>query len=118
MQLYLGYELLLQGLDHCHRLEELSLENNCICKIEGVSKLTQLRRLSVGKNYITSLENTGLHFLTHLHYLALDNNKVSSIIGLQSMTSLVELYVGNNQISNIRDVFHLKVSHKSYIHSP
>ena len=97
-------------MDHCYRLEELSLENNCIAKLEGVSKLTQLRRLSVGKNYITSLENTGLHFLVHLHYLSLDNNKISSIVGLQSMTSLVELYVGNNQVANIRDVFHLKVS--------
>lgn len=99
-----------KGFDHCMKLQELSLENNCISKLEGISKLTQLKRLCLGNNLISTLENTGIHYLVQLTYLSLEGNRLSSLLGLQKMSTLVELYVGNNIISSVREIFYLKVS--------
>lgn len=93
-------------------MEELSLQDNCICRIEGISKLTQLRRLSLGNNCIVSIENTGLQCLSSLHYLSLENNLISSLMGIQKLSTLVEFYIGNNKITNMREVFYLKVNNK------
>lgn len=92
------------------RLEELSLDNNCISRLEGISKLTQLRRLCLACNFISTLENSGIHYLGHLTYLSLEGNRLSSLLGLQKMSTLVELYVGNNLICSVREIFYLKVS--------
>lgn len=100
-----------KGFDHCVKLQELSLENNCISKLEGISKLTQLKRLCLGNNLISTLENTGIHYLVQLTYLSLEGNRLSSLLGLQKMSTLVELYVGNNIISSVREIFYLKVSY-------
>ncbi len=99
----------LQGLDNCVKLEELSFENNCLTKIDGLVRLTHLRRLSLGHNYITSLDDGVLERLTQLQYLSLENNTITSLAGLQRLSSLIELYLANNDIANIREVFYLKV---------
>ena len=85
------------------------MENNCIAKLEGLAKLSHLRRFSAGHNYIPTLEGTGIHCLSLLSYLSLENNVLTSLSGLQKMNSLVELYVGNNKIASVREVFYLKV---------
>ena len=64
-----------QGLDLCQNLEELSLEHNCITRIEGISKLTNLVTLMLGHNYIQSLENSGLDKLLNLQYLSIESNR-------------------------------------------
>ena len=97
-------------MEQCQRLEELSLEHNCITKFEGVSCLKNLRRLSLGHNYISSVESSGLDHLHHLHYLSLDGNKISTLLGLQRAHALVEIYLANNKIENLREIFYLKVS--------
>ena len=89
-------------------LEELSLEHNCITKLEGLTRLVRLRRLSLGHNYISSLDGSAIEHLQQLQYLSMENNKVSGLFGVQKTTSLVELYLGNNNIDNIREVFYLK----------
>jgi len=91
-------------------MEELSLENNCISRLEGISNLVHLRRLSVGNNYLSAVDTAGLHCLTHLHYLSMENNCLVSLAGLQKVNSLVEVYIGNNLICNVREVFFLKVT--------
>ena len=66
--------------------------------------------MSLGNNYIQTLEGTGLENLHHLQYLSIESNNISSLYGLQRMAALTELYVGNNNIQNIREVFYLKVT--------
>ena len=98
----------MQGLDGCSNLEELSLEHNCITRIEGLSRLTKLKHLSLGHNYITALDSTTLSNLSQLQYLCMENNKIPSLLGIQKLASLMELYMGNNTIDNVREVFYLK----------
>lgn len=98
-----------QGLDNCRKLEDLSLNNNCISRLEGLDKLTHLSRLSLAHNQLTTIDTGVLANLPQLLYLALDNNRLAYLSGLQHVQSLIELYIGNNMISNIRDIFYLKV---------
>uniref|UniRef100_H2Z1T9 Uncharacterized protein n=1 Tax=Ciona savignyi TaxID=51511 RepID=H2Z1T9_CIOSA len=77
-------------------------------KLDGLTKLTQLRYLDLTSNYLSSLESFGFDKLPQLNYLSLENNRISSFKGMSGATSLVELYLGNNRVSNIREVFHLK----------
>ena len=98
-----------QGLENCTKLEDLSLDDNCISRLDGLGKLTRLRRLSLAHNQLTSLDTGTLAFLPHLIYLAVDDNHLTSLAGLQQAQSLVELYIGNNIITNIREIFLLKV---------
>ena len=101
--------VLQQGLENCTKLEDLSLDDNCISRLDGLGKLTRLRRLSLAHNQLTSLDTGTLAFLPHLIYLAVDDNHLTSLAGLQQAQSLVELYIGNNIITNIREIFLLKV---------
>ena len=91
-------------------IEELSLEHNCITKIENISKLTKLKRLTLGHNYLSSLDGCGLDKLTQLQYISVESNRLKSLLGLQRNTALIEVYAGNNLIENVREVFYLKVS--------
>ena len=108
---------------------------SCVFSSVGLSKLTNLKRLDIAYNDITSLEVNTMENLTHLEYLSVENNSIVSIQGLkasQSITlhyknvycckittyfwiifqkccSLQELFAGNNQVSNTREIFYLKV---------
>lgn len=98
-----------QGLECCSRLEEVSLENNCITKLDGLGKLSHLIRLSLAQNYVTSVDGAMLQHLTSLAYLSLENNLMTCLSGLQRLTALMELYMGNNQVASIREAYFLKV---------
>ena len=106
----LDYYLFFQGLENCCNLLELSLENNCILKLDGISKLHKLQRLNVSNNYISFMDPSVLNHMKDLVYIAMENNRLTSLLGLQRVESLVELYVGNNFISNVREIFCLKVT--------
>ena len=86
------------------------MENNCITKLEGVSCLKNLQRLSVDHNYISSVEFSGLDHLHQLCYLSLNGNRICSLLGIQRVHALVEIYLANNKIENLREIFYLKVS--------
>ena len=96
-----------QGLDSCTKLEELSLERNCIKRLEGFGQLIRLRRLSIGYNCIGTID--GLEQLVQLQYLSLESNAIATLTGLQKLIGLSELYANNNLVHNIREVFCLKV---------
>ena len=90
-------------------MEELSLEDNCISKLEGLHSLKNLQKLSLGHNFISTVESSGLEHLPSLVYLSLDCNRITTLAGLQKLQSLAELYVANNRIETLREVFYLKV---------
>jgi Leucine-rich repeat (LRR) protein len=59
-------------------LEELSMANNQILSLDGISQLTKLRRLNLSFNKITSIESHLVN-LTYLEYLELGKNFISNI---------------------------------------
>lgn len=96
------------------KLEELSVANNFLSSLDGIEALTSLRRLNAAKNEITDFEGQILTSLTRLTYLAIDHNRLHGLAKLGRCSTLIELYAGNNLIRNIRDIFHLKVTQKTF----
>ena len=98
-----------QGLEHCAKLQELSLDDNRIRRIEGATHWPQLRRFSLAGNFISCVDDSGLDGLAQLQHLSLENNCITSMSAFQRMSALSELYLSNNLVDNARDVFYLKV---------
>ncbi|NXK49459.1 LRRC9 protein, partial [Chauna torquata] len=100
----------IEGLESCLNLEELTLDENCISTLDGISKLTKLTRLSVNNNHLTSLKRHVFENLSHLHYISAENNSITSLVGLKKTYSLIELYISNNCVSTNQEIHHLKVN--------
>ena len=98
-----------QGLQQCSKLEELSLDNNSIQKIECIIRWPLLHRLSLADNFISDVGDSGLDALARLQYLSLANNRIKSLAGFQQIPTLSELYLSNNLVDTARNVFWLKV---------
>ena len=94
-------------------LEELSLEDNRIIKLENLAPLVLLSKLDLGKNKIARVE--GIETLGLLTQLSLEDNEITSLTGLGKLTSLMELYIGNNRISQVKEVQQLKALPKLII---
>lgn len=103
------FKIFFKGLDSCIQLQELSLTNNCIAHLEGLSKLSCIQKLDLSHNCLTSIDTGVLANMLSLASLSLESNRLTSLAGLQKCNALTELYIGNNTISNIREVFLLKV---------
>ncbi|XP_069772401.1 leucine-rich repeat-containing protein 9 isoform X3 [Narcine bancroftii] len=87
----------LEGLDHCLKLEELSLEHNFITKLEEFNKISSLR---------------GLQKLYTLTELYLGNNHISSnceVYQLKGMENLVILDIYGNPLVTKQEQYRLFV---------
>ncbi len=77
-----------------------------IKKIDGLDKLTNLRKLYLNFNQITKIN--GLETLVNLNSLHLQNNNISKLRKLKSNPNLKSLQVFDNQISEIDGLEELK----------
>ncbi|XP_038998896.1 protein phosphatase 1 regulatory inhibitor subunit PPP1R7 homolog [Hibiscus syriacus] len=89
----------MRGLEECIALEEIYLSHNGISKMEGLSKLVNLRVLDVSTNKLTSVDD--IQNLTRLEDLWLNDNKIESLDGLAEAVSgsrekLTTIYLENN----------------------
>lgn len=113
----------MEDLSGAVNLEELWLGKNKIEKIQGLEKMTKLRRLDVQSNRLTNIEGLEIQrttleelFLAHngiaddgiqglkiaftkLNVLDLSRNQLTTLKDLAHLTSLEELWVSGNQIS-------------------
>ena len=82
---------------------ELSMQNNKIGIIEGLTSLTKLRKLNLSFNMIKKLE--GIMTLQLLEFLELGKNQIESVEALQSpntkLVFLTELYLYMNKIKSL-----------------
>ncbi|XP_029499370.1 centrosomal protein of 97 kDa-like isoform X1 [Oncorhynchus nerka] len=92
-------------LDHLERsqgLQQLSVVGNCLVRMMGVCRLTELRVLNLPNNSIGYIE--GLRDLPHLEWLNLAGNNIKVIEQLNNCVALQHLDLSDNNISNIGDV--------------
>ncbi|XP_015240868.1 PREDICTED: centrosomal protein of 97 kDa [Cyprinodon variegatus] len=92
-------------LDHLERspsLQQLSVANNRLVRMMGVSQLRELRVLNLPNNSIGYIE--GLRDLPHLTWLNLSGNNIKVIEQLNSCVSLQHLDLSDNNISTIGDL--------------
>ena len=82
-------------------LKMLSLSNNELTNLEGISNLTNLEYLDLGKNNLTSLPEA-ISNLTNLGVLNLANNELTSIPeGISNLTNLTWLYLSSNNLTTL-----------------
>ncbi|KAB2034986.1 hypothetical protein ES319_D04G121200v1 [Gossypium barbadense] len=90
------------GLEECNALEEIYLSHNGIAKMEGLSKLVNLRVLDVSSNKLTSVDD--IQNLTRLEDLWLNDNRIESLEDIAegvsgSREKLTTIYLENNPYS-------------------
>ena len=83
-------------------LEVLNFNKNDIKKIDGLGRLTKLRKLLLGYNSVKKIENIGN--LVNLEYLDLDKNDIKNLENLDKNVSLKNLLLSNNGIKKIENL--------------
>ena len=96
----------LTGLEKCHSLALLNLENNEISDIKALAELDNLQSLNLAKNKIKDIGP--LEKLVRLQLLDLSNNEVSDLKPLAKMDNMRSLYLSSNKITDIAPVAELK----------
>ncbi|CAG5865737.1 unnamed protein product [Menidia menidia] len=92
-------------LDHLEQspsLQQLSVANNRLVRMMGVSRLMELRVLNLPNNSIGYIE--GLRDLPNLKWLNLSGNNIKVIEQLNNCVSLQHLDLSDNNISTIGDL--------------
>mgnify|MGYP004458198385 CR=1 FL=1 len=78
-------------------ITELSCDHHNIKSIKGINKLTNLTKLNVSYNYLTTLDVSKNTSLTELYA---DNNSLTTL-DVSKNTSLTKLYINNNEITEL-----------------
>ena len=78
-------------------ITELSCDHHNIKSIKGINKLTNLTKLNVSYNSLTTLDVSKNTFLTELYA---DNNSLTSL-DVSKNTSLTKLYINNNELTEL-----------------
>lgn len=95
----------IEDLSRLTLLEDLNLESNRIKIIENLDKCFFLKKLNLAKNQIKKIQ--GLSELINLTQLSLEDNQISTLSGIKTCTSVMELYLNDNIVSNMREVWNL-----------
>lgn len=92
-------------------LKRLSVQQNRVTRLQGLTAMPNLEELYLSHNgitwsdeeHVTAEEATlgGLQHLTALHTLDLASNHVTTLQGLQCMTALVDLWLNDNQLEHV-----------------
>jgi internalin A len=83
------------------KVTELDLSGNQLTEVpKGLEKLTQLTRLWLSQNKLTSVK--GLEKLTKLEHLYIYDNQLTDVKGLEKLTKLTELDLGNNKLTDVK----------------
>ncbi|XP_032423212.1 centrosomal protein of 97 kDa [Xiphophorus hellerii] len=104
----------LDHLERCPSLQQLSVANNRLVRMMGVSQLRELRVLNLPNNSIGYIE--GLRDLSHLTWLNLSGNNIKVIEQLNSCVSLQHLDLSDNNISSIGDLTKLETLKTLLLH--
>jgi Leucine-rich repeat (LRR) protein len=97
-----------EGLEFCHKLEEITLDNNYLSHSPSLCHYPNLQWLSIANNQLSSLPLSSSS-LSSLTYLNISCNYIKSINGMESLTALQEFYASHNQIESLRQLFVLKL---------
>ena len=83
------------------KVDLLNLSENQLTEVpKGLEKLTQLERLALWKNKLTTVK--GLEKLTQLTELHLNDNRLSNVKGLENLTQLETLNLRDNQLTDVK----------------
>jgi Leucine-rich repeat (LRR) protein len=88
-----------KGLKKLTQLQKLVLANNKLTSVKGLEKLTKLEHLNLTRNQLTSVK--GLEKLNQLKILYLYDNQLTDVTGLEKLTQLQKLFLDGNQLTDV-----------------
>jgi len=103
----------IEGLEKLTSLKKLDLSINNITEIKGLEKLTNLINLNLSINNISEIK--GLENLRNLRFLRLTNNNITEINGLENLTNLMTLFLDMNKITEIKGLTKLTKLNAIYL---
>ncbi len=89
----------LEGLQHCHSILDIDLENNEISDCSPLRDLKLVQKLTLSGNKIETIEP--LKELTSLQYLDVSRNNIQDLEPIRAMRNLRSLYFEENQIRSL-----------------
>lgn len=89
----------LKGMSALPRLLYLCLDNNHLQSLSGIQQFTGLNTLVAKNNQLTSL--AGIHFLPLLRALEVNGNELTSLEGIDQCRNLETLVVAHNQLTSL-----------------
>ncbi|XP_070568544.1 serine-rich adhesin for platelets-like isoform X2 [Ptychodera flava] len=95
----------IENLECYESLQQLSISNNRLVRMNGVARLHTLRVLNLPNNSIQSIE--GLRELFDLEWLNLSGNSIKNIENLSTNLRLRHLDLSDNSIATISDISNL-----------
>ncbi|XP_077977654.1 uncharacterized protein LOC144433219 [Glandiceps talaboti] len=95
----------IENLECYESLQQLSIANNRLVRMNGVARLRTLRVLNLPNNSIQFIE--GLRELFDLEWLNLSGNSIKNIENLSTNFRLTHLDLSDNSISSISDISNL-----------
>jgi protein phosphatase 1 regulatory subunit 7 len=101
-ELWLGKNKISQIKGLSPNLTRLSLQDNLITKMEGLSLLSKLTELYLSENGIKKME--GLDVLTHLVILDVSNNKITIIENVEHLQEMEEFWCTDNKIEEFKNI--------------
>ncbi len=89
----------LEGMQHCHAIMLIDLEDNEIVDLKPIAELKRLQSVTLAGNKIQDIKP--IENLKAMQLLDLSNNQVKDLAGLKQMSNLRTLYVADNQLSSL-----------------
>lgn len=96
----------IEGLSQLKKLKNLKFTHNELPQIKWLSNLSSLEELTIINNKIT--DTSGIEDLYHLKKLHLSHNRIEKLCGLEKLENLEELYLYHNKIEKIESLINLK----------
>ncbi len=96
----------LEGLQHCHAIMEIDLENNAIVDLGPLKELKNVQTVNLAGNRIESI--AALNELRKLQYLELSRNQIVDLSPLAEMTNMRSLYLNSNRIRSLEPLKSMK----------
>ena len=95
----------LEGLQHCHALMLIDLEDNEIVDLKPIAELKRLQSVTLAGNKIKDL--TPIENLKAMQLLDLSRNEVEDLWAVKQMSNLRTLYVADNRLTSLEPLAEL-----------
>jgi internalin A len=89
----------LEGLQHCHAIMLIDLEDNEIVDLQPIAELKRLQSVTLAGNKIKDLKP--IENLKAMQLLDLSKNEVEDLSALKEMSNLRTLYVADNKLKSL-----------------
>jgi hypothetical protein len=87
-------------------LEDLTILNSKLVKLNGIEKLVNIKKLNISNNILVSIDE--IENLKDLEEISFANNQIKKLWDIEKTPKITKLIANSNEISNFNDLIKLK----------